>query len=293
MENRIDFNEIKRLDQHPSKISTKKELRTLLNQYKKVLQKPFFEYLEALIEVEFSVIRDEISDDERLVLSELEIYKKIATYNIYNHVLSLNDHDNLLITDDLENLSICYPLPRGSIRLFNFDYHEYPPYKIKENIPEGYKSTKIGDIYLYQTINDLELCNLEKERISTKLKKLYEMKEEYDKQLSQCSLDNLSRVLGMRNIPSSYLVSENLREISEYERRLMELNQSDLSNKDIIEIATTNDFYNMIIGEYGLTNDCFEEPQKSSVTSKEASIMKKTLIKRMPNLNVYHEIKYI
>lgn len=76
MENRIDFNEIKRLDQHPSKISTKKELRTLLNQYKKVLQKPFFEYLEALIEVEFSVIRDEISDDERLVLSELEIYKK-------------------------------------------------------------------------------------------------------------------------------------------------------------------------------------------------------------------------
>ena len=94
------------------------------------------------------------------------------------------------------------------------------------------------------------------------------MKEEYDKQLSQCSLDNLSRVLGMRNIPSSYLVSENLREILNMKERLMELNQSDLSNKDIIEIATTNDFYNMIIGEYGLTNDCFEEPQNLVLQAK-------------------------
>ena len=55
MENRIDFNEIKRLDQHPSKISTKKELRTLLINTKG-FTKTIFEYLEALIEVEFSVI---------------------------------------------------------------------------------------------------------------------------------------------------------------------------------------------------------------------------------------------
>ena len=38
----------------------------------------------------------------------------------------------------------------------------------------------------------------------------------------------------------------------------MELNQSDLSNKDIIEIATTNDFYEYDYSEYGLTNDCLK-----------------------------------
>lgn len=57
-------------------ISTKEELIELLKKYKGILNSSIIEYLNYLIELEFSVIKDYIGEEERLALSELELYKK-------------------------------------------------------------------------------------------------------------------------------------------------------------------------------------------------------------------------
>ena len=53
-------------------ISTKEELIELLKKYKGILNSSIIEYLNYLIELEFSVIKDYIGEEERLALSELE-----------------------------------------------------------------------------------------------------------------------------------------------------------------------------------------------------------------------------
>lgn len=40
-------------------------------------------YLNSLINLEFSVIQDNISNSDRITLFELEVYKRIAMYNVY------------------------------------------------------------------------------------------------------------------------------------------------------------------------------------------------------------------
>lgn len=72
-----------------NRVNTREELLELLKEYRGILSNPMQEYLNSLIELEFSVIRDYIKDEDRDVLSELEVYKKVAIYNIYNRALNL------------------------------------------------------------------------------------------------------------------------------------------------------------------------------------------------------------
>ncbi len=65
---------------------TKKDLLKLLETYKGVLNKTMIDYLNSLINLEFSVVRNYISETDRKVLAELNIYKQIATYNICKRI---------------------------------------------------------------------------------------------------------------------------------------------------------------------------------------------------------------
>lgn len=70
-------------------MQTKKELKLNLIAYKKILTNSIFDYLNSILELEFSVLKENISDDERKLLTELSIYREIAVYNIYNRALKL------------------------------------------------------------------------------------------------------------------------------------------------------------------------------------------------------------
>ena len=65
-------------------------------------------YLNGLVDLEFSVIKDNInvSDDDRKVLSELEVYKRIAMYNIYNMALNIFEEANPEIMISGNNVGI-------------------------------------------------------------------------------------------------------------------------------------------------------------------------------------------
>ena len=63
-----------------NRIKTKEELLESLKEYKGLLKEYIFNYLESLIELDFSVIKENINYTDRKALSELEIYKNIAIY---------------------------------------------------------------------------------------------------------------------------------------------------------------------------------------------------------------------
>ena len=74
-----------------NKINTREELLELLKKYNRILSGSMIHYLNDLVDLEFSVIKDNINvnEDDKKILSELEIYKRIAMYNIYNRALNI------------------------------------------------------------------------------------------------------------------------------------------------------------------------------------------------------------
>ena len=79
-----------------NKINTREELLELLKKYNRILSGSMIHYLNDLVDLEFSVIKDNINvnEDDKKILSELEIYKRIAMYNIYNMALNIFEEAN-------------------------------------------------------------------------------------------------------------------------------------------------------------------------------------------------------
>ena len=142
----------------------KAELKNLLKKYKGILESSMVDYLDSLIGLEFSVIQDYISDSDRKVLSELEVYRKVAIYNIYNRALNLLKEKNIELDVETDDNSLIFNKKLddqiidnfgvNGINLFKFDYGETSFY---ERCPNEYKSMRIGDISLYQTFEDKNL----------------------------------------------------------------------------------------------------------------------------------------
>lgn len=72
------------------KVLTKEELKRELEQYKKVLNKDSYDYLNSLLTFRNSVLCSEkIDEDFMSIMSKIDIYKKIANYNIYHRSLDV------------------------------------------------------------------------------------------------------------------------------------------------------------------------------------------------------------
>lgn len=170
-----------------NKVKTKEQLLELLKKYKGILTETMLDYLNSLINLDFSVIRDYISDSDRKVLAELDIYKKIAIYNIYNKALNLFNEVKMQFNissneDSFESLNVSILWSDRVVELFNFDYGEH--LGCNDKIPKGYKTMKIGNVSLYQTLENKELREIELNRILNRLEKLYD----------QCNLDSYHHV---------------------------------------------------------------------------------------------------
>lgn len=143
-----------------NKVNTREELLELLKEYRGILSNPMQDYLNSLIELEFSVIRDYIKDKDREVLAELEIYKKVAIYNIYNRALNLFKMQDMQLSisgneNGFESLDISTSINDKNVRLFHFNYSENR--SLNDKIPDEYKTMRIGTVNLYQTLESKEL----------------------------------------------------------------------------------------------------------------------------------------
>ena len=261
-----------------NKINTREELIELLKKYKGLLADSMLNYLDSLINLEFSVIRDYIGNDDRLALSELEVYKRIAMYNIYNRALNIFNENGSGLTisgnnNGVEGLNVYADSNGRSFKLFDFDYRERT-----ENIPIGYKTMKIGDIYLFQTIESKEKRETELQRVMSKLEKLYDKENPY------------SSDLHTYGGPDSQWAFEHDEKIRRYEKRFKLLDsKKELNDADKKEIEIRKKYYDLLLEDYGLTNKDFDE----NLHSNEETKLHKTLVKRMPNINIINSNKYI
>ena len=121
------------------KISSKEELKESLNRYKIILNPRVIDYLNQLVELEFSAVKDIIDIEDREILQNLDLYKNIVAYNIYNRTLELlNNEQELKIFDNKDRISglMAYKdIGNPAIRILDYNY---------EN----------GALKLFQTVDD-------------------------------------------------------------------------------------------------------------------------------------------
>lgn len=264
-----------------NKLATKEELIDLLKKHRGILTNSILDYLNSLVELEFSVVRKNISTEEREILSELEIYKKIATYNIYHRALQLLEQQKLPIDiDNNGSLIVSMQLENRRVKLFSFDYQNR--ISLRENIPDEYKSMKIGTVSLYRSLQNEDLREKEINRVLRKLESLHASHNPYPTRR------------GVVGGPDVYWERQHKERIEELEKKLTELeSKKELTEVDKKEIELTNDTYQLLLADYELTNEDFEERKMPKFTTSEFDRMNKTRIKRMPNLTITDQIRYL
>lgn len=264
-----------------NKLATKEELIDLLKKHRGILTNSILDYLNSLVELEFSVARKNISTEEREILSELELYKKIATYNIYHRALQLLEQQKQPIDiDNNGSLIVSMQLENRRVKLFSFDYQNR--ISLRENIPDEYKTMKIGTVSLYRSLQNEDLREKEINRVLRKLESLHASHNPYPHRHS---------VVGGLDF---YWERQHKERIEELEKKLTELeSKKELTEVDKKEIELTNDIHQLLLADYGLTNEDFEERKMTKFTSAEIDRMNKTLVKKLPNLTVVDQIHYL
>lgn len=139
---------------------------------------------------------------------------------------------------------------------------------------------KIGSINLYQKIENKELRIQELKRIIDKIERLYGTQNPYQ--------------YHPKKVGGSYVKwkIERQKEIEKYQKMLDKIDShNELTEIDIKEIEIMNKAHDLLLEDYELTNDSFEDDV--SITSKCSNNLQKTLIKRQPNITITNNIEYI
>ena len=259
------------------KESTKEELSEGLNRQKLILSAPIVEYLNSLLELEFSVLKNAIGEKEREVLSDYTLYKRIAMYNIYNRALKIIKDSNIDfdITNDKannRNLEVSLTEKDNNYYLFRFFCSESAANDtIRSIILPKNDPIVIGDITLYK---------LEENDLAMQLR-LNEMR--YKK-------EELSNEVFNRGDPNySDYVLFNRRNIRELEKGIQLVEQrikEGLSLKDRNAIEIVNMIHERLLADYGLSEDDFSMVAMNNSTSK-------TLVRKYPKLTVSDKRYYI
>ena len=274
-----------RMNDNWNKVNTKEELIELLKWYKGILSYSMVCYLNSLVNLEFSVIRDYIDENDRMALSELEVYKRIAIYNIYNRALQLFEESKSKLeisgnNNGFEHLLVTTLLGGRDCTLFRFNYGV----EIDE-----FNKNKIGDILLYKKIKNNEKREEELMRIISELKRLNDKENPYHS-------IHRGRRTNYGGPALSWEVEKNRKISALKEEYNLLRSKKELSDEDKKEIEITQKFHELLLKDYGLKNIDFEEDNSDQILiidKKENKKTEKILVKRMPNINIIDKIKYI
>lgn len=270
---------------------TRKELVNELNMYRGVLSDSVIQYLNSLIALKVSVVRknENVTDVQRKILSEIDIYKNIAIYNIMARASAIfaRQKESGNFVGGVESDSVFYGIKLSgdykfgpTTNLFWFELSE-----VQKEIPDGYKTMQMGKIRLYKTIWSEEKRNLEIDRIK---KELTDLQSEYE------NSDNES-------YRKRYVIPDSIRK---YESILAELeNRHKLNETQAKAIEITSRIHDTFMNDYGLNSNDFEETQKERKCRltgdmfmqeyKQESEMEKVFVKKYPNLTIENYITYL
>ena len=278
-----------RLDDNFNKVKTKEELLELLKQYKGILNQTTFDYLNSLLGLEFSVTKDCISDSDRKVLAELDVYRKIAIYNIYNKTKNLFNSQNaeyiiLGNNEGFEGLHVSTRLDDRKIKLFDFNYGMIHVSDWNNCGTHSFETLDNCYVTLFQTIENKELIEAELDRIMNVLEKLYDERNPFHY--------HRGRIGG----PGTTWIYDHERKIQLYEKMFNELDgKKELSDDDKKEIEITHQIHDLLLKDFDLTSESFidEDSCIAAILGNKVTKLNKTFVKRIPNCTITDYIKYI
>lgn len=247
------------------KISSKEELKESLDRYKKILNPRVIDYLNQLVELEFSAVKDIVDIEDREMLQNLDLYKNVVAYNIYNRTLELlSNEQELKIFDNKDRISglMAYKyIGNNTIRILDYKYDN-------------------GTLKLFQTVDDKKVRKEQLELVMTKLEQLYDKK-------NPCR-SNLKRFGG----PGAKWNFDHSREVSEYEELFARLDsKKEITDYEKKKIGITKKYHDLLFEEYGLTADDFIISKQAPSTVD--NISNKTLVKKLPGLRIENNIEYV
>lgn len=247
------------------KISSKEELKESLDRYKRILNPRVIDYLNQLVELEFSAVKDIVDIEDREMLQNLDLYKNVVAYNIYNRTLELlSNEQKLKIFDNKDRISglMAYKyIGNNTIRILDYKYDN-------------------GTLKLFQTVDDKKVRKEQLELVMTKLEQLYDKK-------NPCR-SNLKRFGG----PGAKWNFDHSREVSEYEELFARLDsKKEITDYEKKKIGITKKYHDLLFEEYGLTADDFIISKQAPSTVD--NISNKTLVKKLPGLKIENNIEYI
>ena len=259
------------------KISSKEELKESLNRYKRILNPRVIDYLNQLVELEFSAVKDIIDIEDREILQNLDLYKNVVAYNIYNRTLELlSNEQELKIFDNKDRVSglMAYKdIGNNTIRILDYKYDS-------------------GILKLFQTIKDKKARNEQLELVMTRLEQLYNQKNPYS-----CSVTRLKQPYNKKTLkrlggPDAKWNFDHSREVSEYEELLAKLDsKKEITDYEKKKISITKKYHDLLFEEYGLTDEDFIISKQAPSTVD--NISNKTLVKKLPGLRIENNIEYI
>lgn len=139
-----------------NRVSSEEELYELLNQYHWILSEEVIAYLELLIHLKVSVYEYNllVSPEMKEFLLELDLYRKIAIYNIYyrtqNLLIKNNEGIDLEISNNencMEHLNVVGKIDNHKFNIFSFQYSSDRILKNHLLFQDG-SSNKIRNLYI-------------------------------------------------------------------------------------------------------------------------------------------------
>ena len=140
------------------KVYSKEELQEELKCYQNILSSEMYHYFEKLLHCEISVFYDDnfINNYLRKEISGLDIYRKLAIYNIYHQAIdAFHDSKYRDYVDiggnskGIEGLQVEGRKRDQVFPLFLYDYSMASNVYDRIKVPNGCKVIKIGDVDLY------------------------------------------------------------------------------------------------------------------------------------------------
>lgn len=256
------------VDRNIKEIEKEEVLREDLRNHSGVLDKDIIRYLDGLIDLDFTVVREDISSNDRKILSQLDLYKKIATYNIYKRsrevMTNLFDSHKLLYNikgneDKIEGLCAYIRLSTGNFEVFNFNYSK------------GINNITLSRYNAYTNAEkEEELCRIFKE-----LEYLYDEKNPYPDSLSDNHFGG----------PHSSWNFEHSKKIQMWQDKFTELDERKITEEDRKNVEITKKVYEYLFDDFGLKDEDFKEEKDSQRGN--------VYVKTMPLIKIRKNIKYI
>lgn len=259
------------------KISSKEELKESLNRYKRILNPRVIDYLNQLVELEFSAIKDIIDIEDREILQNLDLYKNVVAYNIYNRTLELlSNEQELKIFDNKDRVSglMAYKdIGNNTIRILDYKYDN-------------------GTLKLFQTVDDKKVRDEQLELVMTKLEQLYDKENPYSCSVTELKQPYNKKTLKRLGGPGAKWNFDRSREVSEYEELFTRLDsKKKITDYEKKKISITKKYHDLLFEEYGLTDEDFTISKQAPSTVD--NISNKTLVKKLPGLRIENNIEYI